>query len=125
MSGFVYLVGAGPGDPGLLTARALEVIGRADVVLHDKLIPREALDAARPGAELVDVGKIGGGPQVPQAETERLLLEHARAGRVVAGGKGGDPYVFVRGGEEGQRLVGAGIGFEVVPGVTSGIGAPG
>ena len=71
MTGFAYLVGAGPGDPGLLTARAIEVLGRADVVLYDKLIPREALAYARPDAELIDVGKIGGGPQVPQVETER------------------------------------------------------
>ncbi|HEV2811849.1 MAG TPA: uroporphyrinogen-III C-methyltransferase [Solirubrobacteraceae bacterium] len=124
MSGFVYLVGTGPGDPGLLTARALEVLGRADVVLHDKLIPREALDAAPPAAELIDVGKVGGGPQVPQEETERLILEHARAGRTVVRLKGGDPFVFGRGGEEAQRLREAGIGFEVVPGVTAGIAAP-
>ena len=124
MSGFVYLVGTGPGDPGLLTARALEVIGRADVVLHDKLIPREALAAAPPAAALVDVGKVGGGPQVPQTETERLLLEHARAGRTVVRLKGGDPFVFGRGGEEAQALHEAGIGFEIVPGVTAGIAAP-
>jgi uroporphyrinogen III methyltransferase/synthase len=124
VSGFVYLVGAGPGDPGLLTARALEALGRADVVLHDKLIPREALDAAPATAELIDVGKIGGGPQVPQAETERLLLEHARSGRTVVRLKGGDPFVFGRGGEEAQALRAAGIAFEVVPGVTAGIAAP-
>jgi uroporphyrinogen III methyltransferase / synthase len=124
VSGFVYLVGTGPGDPGLLTARALEVIGRADVVLHDKLVPREALDAAPPHAERVDVGKVGGGPQVPQAETERLLVEHARAGRTVVRLKGGDPFVFGRGGEEARVLRAAGIGFEVVPGVTAGVAAP-
>jgi uroporphyrinogen III methyltransferase/synthase len=122
--GFVYLVGAGPGDPGLLTVRAVEVLGRADVVLHDKLIPREALDHVRPDAEIVDVGKIGGGPQVPQDETERLLVEHARAGRVVVRLKGGDPYVFGRGGEEGRVLREAGVPFEVVPGVTAGVAAP-
>ena len=122
--GIVYLVGSGPGDPGLLTVRALEVLGRADVVLHDKLIPREALRATREDAELIDVGKIGGGPQVPQEETERLILEHARAGRSVVRLKGGDPFVFGRGGEEAQRLRAAGIPFEVVPGVTSGIAAP-
>ena len=124
MSGFVHLVGTGPGDPGLLTARALEVIARADVVLHDKLIPREALAVAPPRAELVDVGKVGGGPQVPQQETERLLLEHARAGRAVVRLKGGDPFVFGRGGEEARVLREAGIPFEVVPGVTAGIAAP-
>ena len=124
MTGFAYLVGGGPGDPGLLTLRAIEVIGRADVVLHDKLIPREALRHAREDAELIDVGKIGGGPQVPQAETERLLLEHATAGKVVVRLKGGDPYVFGRGGEEGRALREAGVPFEVVPGVTAGIAAP-
>ena len=77
----VHLVGAGPGDPGLLTVRAVELIGAADVILYDRLIPPEALAHARPGAELVYVGKEGGGPQVPQDETHRLLLEHARAGR--------------------------------------------
>jgi uroporphyrinogen III methyltransferase/synthase len=122
--GFVYLVGTGPGDPGLLTVRALEVIGRADVVLYDKLIPREALAAAPPEAELIDVGKVGGGPQVPQAETERLLLEHARAGRTVVRLKGGDPFVFGRGGEEARVLRAEGIPYEVVPGVTAGIAAP-
>ena len=120
----VYLVGTGPGDPGLLTARALEVIGQADVVLHDKLIPREALAAAPDGAELIDVGKVGGGPQVPQEETERLLVEHARAGRTVVRLKGGDPFVFGRGGEEARVLRAEGIDFEVVPGVTAGIAAP-
>jgi uroporphyrinogen III methyltransferase/synthase len=122
--GIVYLVGGGPGDPGLLTVRALEVLGRADVVLHDKLIPHAALRAARPDADLVDVGKIGGGPQVPQEETERLILEHARAGRTVVRLKGGDPLVFGRGGEEARLLRAAGIPFEIVPGVTSGIAAP-
>jgi uroporphyrinogen III methyltransferase/synthase len=121
--GIVHLVGAGPGDPGLLTVRALELLGRADVVLHDKLIPREALDAVRPDAELIDVGKIGGGPQVPQAETERLIVEHAKAGKRVVRLKGGDPFVFGRGGEEGRVLREAGIDFEVVPGVTAGIAA--
>jgi uroporphyrinogen III methyltransferase/synthase len=124
VSGFVYLVGAGPGDPGLLTARAIEVLGRAEVVLHDKLIPREALAYAPASAEVVDVGKIGGGPQVPQDETERLLVEHARGGRVVVRLKGGDPLVFGRGGEEARALREAGIGFEIVPGVTAGIAAP-
>lgn len=124
MSGFVYLVGAGPGDPGLLTARAIELLGRADVILHDKLIPFEALSYARDDAELIDVGKIGGGPQVPQAETERVMLEHAQAGKVVVRLKGGDPLVFGRGAEEAQRLRAQGIGFELVPGVTSGIAAP-
>ena len=124
MNGIVHLVGAGPGDPGLMTVRALDVLRRADVVLHDRLIPREALDAVRAGAEVIDVGKIGGGPQVPQEETERLILEHARAGRRVVRLKGGDPFVFGRGGEEARVLRAEGIAFEIVPGVTSGIAAP-
>ena len=119
----VFLVGAGPGDPGLMTARSLELIARADVILHDKLIPAEALDGARPDAELIDVGKIGGGEQVPQEETLALLLEHGRAGRLVVRLKGGDPFVFGRGGEEALACREHGIPFEVVPGVTAGIAA--
>ncbi|HWI22117.1 MAG TPA: uroporphyrinogen-III C-methyltransferase [Baekduia sp.] len=124
MSGRVILVGAGPGDPGLMTIRAVEAIGEADVILHDRLIPATALTFAHPGAELIDVGKTGGGEQVPQAQTERLMLEHARAGRVVVRLKGGDPFVFGRGGEEALLCHELGIPFEVVPGVTAGIAAP-
>jgi uroporphyrinogen III methyltransferase/synthase len=120
----VFLVGAGPGDPGLMTARALELIASADVILHDKLIPESALDGARGDAEIVDVGKVGGGEQVPQDETTRLLVEHARAGKTVVRLKGGDPFVFGRGGEEAQACAAAGIAFEVVPGVTAGVAAP-
>ncbi len=124
MTGTVHLVGAGPGDPGLLTVRAGEVIARADVILHDRLIPAGALDGARPDAEIVDVGKVGGGEQVPQETTTRLLVEHALAGRDVVRLKGGDPYVFGRGGEEAQACRAAGVPFEVVPGVTAGVAAP-
>ena len=120
----VYLVGAGPGDPGLLTVRAAELIARADVILYDRLIPEEALAGARPDAELLYVGKQGGGEQVPQEETHRLLVEHGRAGRTVVRLKGGDPFVFGRGGEEALVCVEAGIPFEVVPGVTAGVAAP-
>ena len=122
--GKVYIVGAGPGDQGLMTARALELIASADVILHDRLIPAEVLDGARPDAEIVDVGKVGGGEQVPQEETEQQLLAHARAGRTVVRLKGGDPFVFGRGGEEALALRTAGIEFEVVPGVTAGVAAP-
>src|SRR3954447_14377260 len=122
MSGRVYLVGAGPGDPGLLTVRALELLREADVVIHDRLVPPEALEVVT--GELVYVGKEGGGDQVPQEETHRLLLEHARAGRRVVRLKGGDPFVFGRGGEEAEILRDAGIGYEVVPGVTAGVAAP-
>jgi uroporphyrinogen III methyltransferase/synthase len=116
-------VGAGPGDPGLLTARALELIGKADTILYDRLIPQEALDCAREGAELLFVGKEGGGPSVPQEETEALMVERARAGACVVRLKGGDPFVFGRGGEEALTLRAAGIEFEIVPGITSGIAA--
>src|SRR3954464_12615692 len=124
MSGTVYLVGAGPGDPGLLTVRAVELIGTADVVLYDRLIPPEPLAYARAGAEVVYVGKEGEGPQFPQDDTHALLLEHARAGRTVVRLKGGDPFVFGRGGEEAEGLREAGIPFEVVPGVAAGVAAP-
>ena len=120
----VHLVGAGPGDPGLLTVRAVELIATADVVLYDRLIPQEALRHARADAELVYVGKQGGGPQMPQAEIDRLLVEHGRSGRRVVRLKGGDPLVFGRGGEEALVLRAAGVEFEIVPGVTAGVAAP-
>ena len=123
-SGRVFLVGAGPGDPGLLGARALEVIGDADVILYDRLVGPGALDGARADAELVFVGKEGGGEAVPQEQTEELMLERARAGKRVVRLKGGDPFVFGRGGEEALRLRAAGVPFEVVPGITAGLAAP-
>jgi len=119
----VYLVGAGPGDPGLLTARALELIAGADVIVHDRLIPVTALDGAPPEAECYYVGKEGGGPSVTQEEIGGLLLEHGAAGRRVVRLKGGDPFVFGRGGEEAELLREAGIPFEVVPGVTAAVAA--
>ncbi len=119
----VYLVGAGPGDSGLMTARALELIAAADVIVHDRLIPAGALDGARPDAELIYAGKEGGGPSASQREIEDALLEHGAAGREVVRLKGGDPFVFGRGGEEAQALREAGIPFEVVPGVTAGVAA--
>jgi uroporphyrinogen III methyltransferase/synthase len=123
MSGHVYLVGAGPGDPGLLTARALELIASADVVLYDRLIGAASLDGAREGAELLYVGKEGGGASVPQAETQALLISRAQEGKAVVRLKGGDPFVFGRGGEEALALRDAGIEFEIVPGVTAGVAA--
>jgi uroporphyrinogen III methyltransferase/synthase len=123
MTGRVYLVGAGPGDPGLQTARALELIASADVILYDRLIPSAALDGARADAELLFVGKEGGGGSVPQEQTEALMVERAQAGRTVVRLKGGDPFVFGRGGEEALTLRAAGIPFEVVPGVTAGVAA--
>jgi uroporphyrinogen III methyltransferase/synthase len=123
-SGVVYLVGAGPGDPGLITARALELIASADVVFHDRLIPPGALDRARDDAELAYVGKEPGRPSLPQAEIEERMVAAARAGRSVVRLKGGDPFVFGRGGEEAEALRAAGVEFEVVPGVTAGVAAP-
>ena len=123
-SGVVYLVGAGPGDPGLMTLRALELIASAEVVLHDRLIPPGALDEAREDAELIYVGKRPGSPQMPQEEIERLMVDRARAGRSLVRLKGGDPFVFGRGGEEAEALAAAGVPFEVVPGVTAGVAAP-
>jgi uroporphyrinogen III methyltransferase/synthase len=115
----VYLVGAGPGDPGLLTARALELIAAADVIVYDRLIPATALDGARPDALRIYAGKEGGGPSVSQEEIGQLLLEHGAAGREVVRLKGGDPFVFGRGGEEAEQLRAAGVAFEVVPGIAA------
>jgi uroporphyrinogen III methyltransferase/synthase len=119
----VYLVGAGPGDPGLMTARALELIAAADVIYYDRLIPPTALDGAREGAELVYVGKQPGVPSVPQEEIVERLIESGREGLHVVRLKGGDPYLFGRGAEEAEGLREAGLDFEVVPGVTAGIAA--
>jgi len=123
VSGRVAFVGAGSGDPGLLTVRARELIATADVILHDRLIGPEILAGARPDAELRYVGKEGGGPSVPQEATEAAMIEHARAGALVVRLKGGDPFVFGRGGEEALAVRAAGIDFEVVPGVTAGVAA--
>lgn len=120
----VFLVGAGPGDPGLMTVRSRELIASADVILYDRLIPPGALDGARDDAELVYVGKIGGGAQIPQEEIDRLLIQYGTGPRTVVRLKGGDPFVFGRGGEEAQVLRAAGIPFEIVPGITAGISAP-
>jgi uroporphyrinogen III methyltransferase/synthase len=123
MSGRVYLVGAGPGDPGLLSARALELIARADVILYDRLIPAGALDGARDQAELLFVGKEGGGPSMEQEQIDALMVERAKAGKEVVRLKGGDPFVFGRGGEEAQALRAVGIPYEIVPGITAGVAA--
>jgi uroporphyrinogen III methyltransferase/synthase len=122
--GIVFLVGAGPGDPGLMTRRSLALIASADVVLYDRLIPPGALDGARADAELRYVGKEPGQPAVAQEEINRLLVELGRAGRRVVRLKGGDPFVFGRGGDEAVACAAAGVPFEVVPGVSSAVAVP-
>ena len=121
--GFVSLVGAGPGDPGLLTRRAAERLARADLVLYDALVHADVLKLA-PRAHCFHVGKRAGRPSVSQRAIERLLVRGARAGKRVVRLKCGDPFVFGRGGEEAQALLAAGVAFEVVPGLSSAIAAP-
>ncbi len=120
----VYLIGAGPGDPELMTLKGLRCLRAADVIIYDRLINPSLLEEARPGAELIFAGKARGCHQMPQEEIHRLMIDCARQGRVVARLKGGDPFVFGRGGEEAAALVEAGIPFEVVPGVSSAIAVP-
>ncbi len=124
MKGKVWIVGAGPGDPGLITVRGLEALRVADVVLYDRLVAPELLAECRPGAELVYVGKEPDGRCISQQEITAALVAAARAGRDVVRLKGGDPYVFGHGGEEAGALAAAGVPFEVVPGVTSAIAVP-
>jgi len=120
----VYLVGAGPGDPGLLTVRGAEVLARADVVVYDRLSVASLLDLAPPHAERISVGKTPRGPSTSQDDINALLVEKGKAGLEVVRLKGGDPFVFARGGEEAQALADAGVPFEVVPGVTSAVAVP-
>ena len=123
-SGKVWLVGAGPGDVELLTLKAVRALGEADVALVDDLVNRDVLTFLRPGTRVIEVGKRGGCKSTPQAFIERQMVKLAQDGHVVARVKGGDPYVFGRGGEEVETLRGAGITVEVVSGITAGIGAP-
>ncbi len=122
--GKVYLVGAGPGDPGLLTLKGKTLLEHADVVIYDALVSQPILDMIHPGAERINAGKRRGRHSMVQEDTTQLLIDKAREHAVVVRLKGGDPFVFGRGGEEMEDLIRAGISVEVVPGITSGIAAP-
>jgi len=122
--GIVYIIGGGPGDPGLITVKGLKYLRQADVVLYDRLVSPELLSEASPNAEMIDVGKEPKRHRRSQDEINALLIEKAREGKSVARLKGGDPFVFGRGGEECQALAEAGIRYEVIPGVTSAIAVP-
>jgi uroporphyrin-III C-methyltransferase len=123
MTGKVYLVGGGPGDPELLTLKAAKILGRADIVLHDALVSREVLALASAGAELIDVGKRCGKKLLTQEEINALMVSQAQSHGVVVRLKGGDPLLFGRAGEEIAALRHAGVEFEIVPGITAGFGA--
>jgi uroporphyrin-III C-methyltransferase len=124
MAGKAYLVGAGPGRADLITVRGLRLLRQAEVVLYDRLIPQELLEEVRSGAELIFVGKGPNRHALPQSEIICLLLDHVRAGKQVVRLKGGDPFVFGRGGEEVLALAEAGLAYEIVPGVSSTFAAP-
>lgn len=124
MTATVYLVGAGPGDPRLLTLRGAEVLRGADVVVYDRLAPAALLDLAPARAERIDAGKSPGRKRMDQGAINRLLVDRARKGKTVVRLKGGDPFVFGRGGEEALACARAGVPVEVIPGVTSAVAAP-
>ena len=123
-TGKVYLVGAGPGDPGLLTLKGKECLETADVVLYDFLANPALLQYAPPSAQRIYVGRRGRGQYQDQTDINRLLIERAKQGHVVVRLKGGDPFVFGRGGEEAEAVAAAGIDFEIVPGVTAAVAVP-
>ena len=123
-TGVVYLVGAGPGDPDLITRKGLRLLRRADVVIYDRLIPYELLEEARPDAELINAGKQPTRHRLAQADINALFIDRALKGKDVVRLKGGDPFVFGRGGEEALACRGNGIPFEVVPGVSSAVAVP-
>ncbi|WCK56480.1 uroporphyrinogen-III C-methyltransferase [Aneurinibacillus sp. Ricciae_BoGa-3] len=122
--GMVYLVGAGPGDPRLITLYGLECIQKADVIAYDRLVNEDLLKHAKEGAELVYCGKLPGKHALIQEQINQLLIEKAQEGKIVTRLKGGDPFVFGRGAEEAEQLAQRGIPYEVIPGITSGIAAP-
>ena len=124
MAGKVYLVGAGPGDPGLLTVKGKRCLEQADVVIYDYLANPRLLDYARTDAERILVGKHGGGARVEQEVINTLIIDHARRGSIVVRLKGGDPFIFGRGGEEAEAVQAAGLDFEVVPGVSAALAVP-
>lgn len=120
----VFLIGAGPGDPGLMTLKGRECLETADIVFYDRLVSPDILQWVRPGVEQIYVGKEPNRPGTRQSDIIEQLLEHARAGRTVARLKGGDPFVFGRGGEEAEALAAHGLPFEIIPGVTSAVAVP-
>jgi uroporphyrin-III C-methyltransferase len=122
--GKVYLVGAGPGDPELITVKGLRCIQNADVILYDRLVNKELLNYAKPGVELINCGKLPNYHLLQQETINRFLVKYAQKGKTVTRLKGGDPFVFGRGGEEAEACQKAGVPFEVVPGITAGIAAP-
>lgn len=122
--GKVYLVGAGPGDPELVTVKGLRLIQSADVILYDRLVSKELLKESKPSAELIYCGKLPHSHPLKQEAINHLLAGHARKNRTVVRLKGGDPFIFGRGGEEAAFLAEEGITFEIVPGITAGIAAP-
>ena len=124
MTGKVYLVGAGPGDPELITVKGLRCLHRAEVLLYDRLVAPALLEEAPRSAECIFVGKAPGKPRRAQEDIHRLMIDRARRGLTVVRLKGGAPFVFGRGGEEVLALAAAGVPFEVVPGITSAVGVP-
>lgn len=121
--GKVYLVGAGPGDPDLITIKGLKCIQEADVILYDRLVNKELLNHAKPGVELINCGKLPDYHLLQQETINRFLVKYAKRGKIVTRLKGGDPFVFGRGGEEAEALAKSGVSFEIVPGITAGIAA--
>lgn len=124
ISGIVYIVGAGPGDPGLITVRGLNCLRQADVVVYDRLVHPQLLEEAPARAELIYVGKQPGQKSITQAAINTILVQQGQRGRVVVRLKGGDPFVFGRGGEECQALAEAGVRFQVIPGISSALAVP-